>query len=229
MNQAKIRYTDTAYVIHQQWLMGGELATFPIVHQYLQQRLADQQKLKADEDQARCRCLKSEPLLSERKQRRRKSRSLERQRSRRGVTGAVANGDVVDGATIVDDSTTDEDESTRAGASGQQTSAVVAEVYHRMDSSLIADDEVTPIGSIAVRRSVSLDNGKSTENDEDCNRNRFEVPDRNLGNIRRTSSPVVLRRPFFEPISESSTSCDEESANSEYATVQYRNQVNTIC
>lgn len=216
-------------MVHQQWLMGGELATFPIVHEYLQRRLADQQKLRADQDQARCRCLKSEPLLSERKQRRRKSRSLERQRSRRGGT-PQANGDVLDGvgAGVLDDSSTDEDEPMRLGPGGQQqTSAVVAEVYHRMNSTLVADDEeeAPPGGFPAVRRSVSAENGNKLDSAEDCNRNRLEVPDRNLGNIRRSSSPVILRRPAFEPISESSTSCDDESASSEYATVHYRNQV----
>lgn len=32
--QPKIRYSDTSYIIHQQWQKGNDKATFPIVHNY---------------------------------------------------------------------------------------------------------------------------------------------------------------------------------------------------
>lgn len=229
-NQAKIRYTDTAYVIDQQWHIGGLAATFPVVHQFLQRRLADQQKKDAD---AKCRCLKSEPLLSERKQRRRKSRSLERQRSSRRIANnpITANGiDTVDSSFLAhEESTTDEDEEPRAAG----PSAVVAEVYHRVDSSLVQDDETSSTKTIVNRWSSESAGEKSklAISAEDCNRNRLDVPDLMAGPTPRTSlvSPVVLRKQFFEPISETSTSCDDDdrsaTSTSDYATVQFINQV----
>lgn len=218
-NQAKVRYTDTAYVIHQQWLLGGLAATFPLVHQYLQKRLATQKK---DEEDAKCRCVKSEPLLSERKQRRRKSRSLERQRSRRNANNnPTPNGiDTVDSSKVEDDTTTDEDE-----PKAVESSAVVAEVYHRVDSSLIPDDETSSTKTIVNR--ISKGSVDSRNAIEDFNRNRLDVPDLNARTTN--ASPVVLRKHFFEPISESSTSCDDDNrsatTNSDYATVQFINQV----
>lgn len=224
INQAKVRYTDTSYVIHQQWLIGGVPATFPIVHQYLQKRLAEHKKQEQD---LKCRCLKSEPLLSERKQKRRKSRSLERQRSRRSSNNnnnATPIGkDTVDGGPDDDDTTTD-DEDPRP----QPSSAVVAEVYHRVDSTIGPDDETSSTSTL-VNRTSGVSEESKFSNGEDFNRNRLEVPDRNAPPpaIRiNSTSPVVLRKQFFEPISESSTSCDDETtSNSDYATVQFTNQV----
>lgn len=234
-NQAKKRYTDPAYVIHQQWLIGGVQVTFPIVHNYLQRRLAAQQQQQqpkpADAD-PKCRCLKSEPLLSERKQRRRKSRSLERQRSRRSANSLLMpNGDCLDSAAPLahGDSTTDDDDAAPVG-----TSAVVAEVYHRVNSTFGADDETSSTKTLVNRHS----DGHSEKDHqwltgEDLNRNRVEVADRNaMVAAKRNSSPVVvLRKHFFEPISESLTSCDDgddrsmATSTSDYATVNFGNQV----
>lgn len=232
-NQAKVRYTDTAYVIHQQWLIGGVPATFPVVHQYLQKRLAEQKK---EDQDLKCRCLKSEPLLSERKQRRRKSRSLERQRSRRSFNNTTPitpiGFDSVDSPLAAEDDTTTDEEDPRPLGS----SAVVAEVYHRANSTIVPeDDETSSVKTLVNRKSCSseVDSSKLNANSEDLNRNRLDVVDLNVPilPVKRATlpSPVVLRKQFFEPISESSTSCDDDdrsaTTNSDYATVQFINQV----
>lgn len=227
-NQVRTRYTDTSYVIYTQWHRYDLPVAFPIVHQYLRNRLAQQ---KQHDQDAKVRLLKSEPLLSERKQRRRKSRSLERQRSRRSANNvAQPNGiDTVDSSSLAaeDETTTDEDEPRASGSS-----AVIAEVYHRVDSSLVQDDETSSTKTVVNRFSGGSEDERQLTDTEDFNRNRTDVPDRNIPtSSKRTTlpSPVVLRRQFFAPISESSTSCDDDErsvlSNSDYATVQFINQV----
>lgn len=189
--KAKIRYTDTCYVVHQQWSKGGEPATFPLIQQYLRRRQEEQQQeqRKLSEpaaaivaDPTTCRCSKSESLLNERKTRRRRSRSQPGQPTKSPSTSSLST----------------DDETNRSAARKQQANVAVADVHHRVNSTVDTAD-----GTNGVK---GPDNG-STER-FDINHNRVCTPNR-----ADSSAVSIRRRQFFEPISDwsTSTSVDESS------------------
>lgn len=226
--KAKIRYTDTCYVVHQQWSKGGEPATFPLIQQYVQRRLLEEQQQQrqrseptADTDTAAaaalpCRCSKSESLLGERKTRRRRSRSLDRSLRR------SADRQPVKSSASTCSSSTDDESPPAARKPPANGTVAVADVHHRIDSTVDTAD-------------ASVDNVDGSR--LDINHNRVSPANRAV----ESSVPVPIRRKqFFEPISDwsTSTSVDEssdggggggdvESGREEtaYETVEFRTEV----
>lgn len=224
-------------MVHQQWTKGGEFATFPVVQQYLQRRTIE---ARAAEDAAalalRCRCIKSEPLLSERKTPRgRKGRSLERQHhgnhqhTGHSATSSGGAHELTTEASLSSDDETGSNtdtirENTTTTTTGQPTTVAIADVHHRLHSTIIADTTDSSIDPaktpITCTDDVELDvnqNHVSCSTGDECGggyeRMQTRAPQHGLRRIKPAAGIPIRRKQFFEPISDSSTSFDEMSGD----------------
>lgn len=205
--QPKIRFSDTSYIIHHQWLKGKDKATFPIVYnysQYKQRQLAEASvrakvvvTVKEEEPTA-------EPLNSK-KLTRRKSESLERKRNRRGSAHRISisseDEDTVDNRkTVIPFAAIANDciDSAQTTASVTTTepifSNVTAEIHNRPESKIDDANNLTK-DEIITNEPVKEQTKEETEEKDSVvkvkiNENSDSVSETKVVDINHNSLPI---------------------------------------
>lgn len=237
--QPKIRYTDTSYIIFQQWQKGGVKATFPVVYNFVPDPLSENEiennkssiatdntipqngsiasKQNGDVIQKQNGSVAHRLESNGKKLKKRRSRSLDRKRNKRSLVIDDSDESLYDGYDDID-----ETDNVRC-SSVPITSNVTVDV-HRPNSTVIQinsapakDDDNTTNTSTAVPENVKIDTTL------DINHNA--LPTAVLDNADSDSSKdvsnwVQIRRKQFNPISDSSSFDESSDQEAGYATVR---------
>lgn len=242
--QPKIRYTDTSYIIFQQWQKGGVKATFPVVynfpaHPQLQQYENDKASKQTDNIISKNGSITSKQngdtitkkngsLTTQKldpnakKLKKRRSRSLDRKRNKRSLIIDNSDESLYDG-----DDDIDETDNVRC-TSVPFTSNVTVDV-HRPNSTLNSapiKDEID-----AFKTTASVPEIIKIDTTLDINHNA--LPSTTIGNIHSDNSEdnsnrVQVRKKAFNPISDSSSFDESSDQEPGYATVRCENMVSLV-
>lgn len=244
--QPKIRYTDTSYIIFQQWQKGGVKATFPIVYNFVPQLPLPQNEIENDKSSkltdntisqnGSISSKQNGDIISKqngtvtqkiesngKKLKKRRSRSLDRKRNKRSLVIDDSDESLYDG-----DDDIDEIDSARC-SSVPITSNVTVDV-HRPNSTIIqinaapinqnADGDKTPT-------TVVPENGK-LDTTLDINHNALPITTfdhMDSDSSKDVSELIQIRRKKFNPISDSSSFDESSDQEPGYATVRRENLV----
>lgn len=239
VTQVKLRFSDTAFIIHQQWLKGNDKITFPTVHNYVYNRnkflrideIDRQHSVQLEHDlleerkrdaaaAAAASATKSEPQA--RKIKRRKSRSLDRKRNRQeNVVVSAAAASTSDNSAEASEKENEiqleyvdcVDHQQRSSEEFDRT--VIAEAPRN-----VTDAEVHQSPTSNVKKGDDDDGNDRTEQ-VDINHNNSEV---NKNDCVLLSVPI--HRKVFSPISDSSSWDESDDNVGNYAAVELRNKVN---
>ncbi len=239
--QPKIRYTDTSYIIFQQWQKGGVKATFPIVYNFVPHPQLPQNEIENDKSSkltdntisqngsiASKRTGDIIPKQNEtngKKLKKRRSRSLDRKRNKRSLVIDDSDESLYDG-----DDDVDEIDNVRC-SSVPITSNVTVDV-HRPNSTIIQinsaqtqEDVKATTPTTVVPENVKIDTTL------DINHNALPIIA--FDNVDSDSSKdvfnsVQIRRKKFNPISDSSSFDESSDQEPGYATVRRENLVSFV-
>lgn len=247
--QPKIRYTDTSYIIFQQWQKGGGKATFPIVYNFVphpklpqneiennksskltdntvQQNGSIASKQNSDIIQKPSGSIPQKPEATNgKKLKKRRSRSLDRKRNKRSLVIDDSDESLYDG-----DDDIDVVDNVRC-SSVPITSNVTVDV-HRPNSTILQ------IGSAQTQEEVNALKTSpvvpdSVKGDTTLDINHNALPSTVFDNVDSDTSKdvedwVEIRRKKFNPISDSSSFDESSDQEAGYATVQRENLVSFV-
>lgn len=242
MLQPKIRYTDTSYIIFQQWQKGGVKATFPIVYNFVahpqlpqneneiennkSSKLTDNtilqngsiaSKQNGDIIQKQNGSVTQRLESNGKKLKKRRSRSLDRKRSKRSLVIDDSDESLYDG-----DDDVDETDNVRC-SSVPITSNVTVDVHRpnstviQINSAPLQEDDNVSKSSTVVPDNVKFD----TTLDINHNALPLPLPDNVDSDCNKdVSNWVEIRRKKFNPISDSSSFDESSDQEAGYATVR---------
>ncbi|KAJ6640124.1 hypothetical protein Bhyg_12873 [Pseudolycoriella hygida] len=237
--QPKIRYTDTSYIIFQQWQKGGGKATFPVVYNFVPHPKSPANEIEnhkssksidnaispngsiaskqnGDIVQKQNGSVVQKAESNGKKLKKRRSRSLDRKRNKRSLIIDDSDESLYDG-----DDDVDETDNVRC-SSVPITSNVTVDV-HRPSSTVIQlnvagvqDDDNGTKSSTVVPESNKFDTTTL-----DINHNALPLAElENVDSSKDVANRVQIRRKKMNPISDSSSFDESSDQEVGYATVR---------